>query len=194
MKPTTNGLRLIVLGISLAALPLAAKAQATGDVSAATSYGPQLGSQEFTLSGSGTSNKQLNDSLGGATASYGAFIANSTELLVRQTIDYSNPSTPGVGSRWNGTTKLALDQLLFGSTSRLRPFLGANLGYIYGQTVSDTWAGGLEAGLRYYVMPRTFIFAESEYDWFFRHIHNIGNSNKFNQGQFNWGLGIGFNF
>jgi hypothetical protein len=195
MKPI-KGLRSIVLGISLAALPLAVRAQTTGDASVATSpasYGPHQGSQEFSLSGSGASNKQLNDSLGGAAFSYGDFIFDSTEVLIRQTFAYTNPATPGVGSRWNGTTKLALDQLLCGP-GRLRPFVGANLGYIYGQTVNHTWAAGLEAGLRYYVLPRTFLFAETEYDWFFRHIHNIGNSNHFNQGQVNWSLGMGFNF
>ncbi len=183
------------LALGLAALAPSARAQATGPTYGvdSSSFGPQQGSREFTLSGSGTSNKQLSDSLGGATLSLGQFVTPSTELLLRQTVDYANPSTRGVGQTWNGSTKIALDEHLL-AAGRLRPFVGVNLGYIYGHRVNDTWGAGLEAGLKYYVLPRTFLFAEAEYDWFFRHIHNIGNSNKFNDGQFNWSLGVGFNF
>ncbi len=155
----------------------------------AGSWGPHKGSDEITISGSGTSNRQLNNSLGGADLSLGNYFTDTTELVLRQTVDYSNPS-PG-GQEWDGSTKVALDQHVLAS-GPLRPFVGANFGGIYGQRVRDTWAAGLEGGAKFYTMPQTFLFAELEYDWFFRHAeHALGS--KFNDGEWNWSLGIGFN-
>ena len=54
------------------------------------------------------------------------------------------------------------------------------------------FAAGLEAGAKFYVQPRTFIYAMVEYGWFFRRVRNVDNS--FSDGQFNGGIGVGFNF
>lgn len=156
----------------------------------ARTWGPHKGSREVTLGGSGTSNRRLNDSLGGASLSLGSYYSDTLEILLRQTVDYTNPS-PG-GQAWDGSTKLALDQhiLPFGS---VRPFVGVNLGGIYGKRVRDTWAAGLEGGAKIYTLSTTFIYADAEYDWFFRHApHALGS--KFNDGQWNWNVGLGYDF
>jgi hypothetical protein len=74
----------------------------------------------------------------------------------------------------------------------MRPFFGVNLGRIYGDTISDTWAAGLEGGAKYYVQPRTFIMAMVQYAWYFDKRDNIDDT--FSQGQFLWNVGVGFNF
>jgi hypothetical protein len=53
-------------------------------------------------------------------------------------------------------------------------------------------AAGLEGGAKYYVKPKTFIFAMVEYQWLF----NSGNdvANNFDDGRFLYSLGIGFHF
>ncbi|HZP59751.1 MAG TPA: hypothetical protein VFB27_05455 [Opitutaceae bacterium] len=151
--------------------------------------GPHKGSSEFTLGGNGSSDKRMSNSLGGISFSLGSYFTDTTEVLLRQSVDYSNPS--GARQAWDGSTKLALDQHVL-ANGAWRPFVGANFGGIYGKRVHDTWAAGLEAGLKYYTLPRTFIFADVEYDWFFRHAaHALGS--KFNDGEWNWNLGLGFN-
>lgn len=187
------------LGLWLVALlPLTAMAQSTdnnynnnNDDHQWTSdnrYGPRQGNLEFTLSGAGTSNKQMDNSLGGANVSIGEYFTNSTELLLRQEVDYSHP--PG-SQAWNGSTKAALDQLLV-FHGPIRPYLGVNIGGIYGDSVEDTGAAGLEGGLKVYALPKTFLFAGAEYDWFFRNAHGIVGSTKFNEGEWNWSIGVGF--
>jgi hypothetical protein len=192
--------------VLLAALPLAAGAQTTGTAAApdaasggstpasvtatAVTYGPRAGDHEFTLGGNGASNRSLDSSLGGATASLGTYFTDAGEGLIRQSLSYSNPSGNG-GNAWNGQTSLAYDQHLI-TVGPLRPFLGVNLGYTYGNTVRHTWDAGLEGGAKYYVLPRTFLYGMVDYGWFFRHDKAI--ASRFDTGEWTWSLGMGFDF
>jgi hypothetical protein len=148
-----------------------------------------VGEREFTLGGAGAVNKDFDDSLGGVNFSYGYYTSETQEWVLRQSINYSNPS--GGGQSWNGATRIAFDQHL-AARGALRPFVGANFGGVYGDRVRDTFAAGLEAGAKFYVQPRTFVYAIVEYGWFFRHGRDVDDT--FSTGQFNWGVGIGFNF
>jgi hypothetical protein len=67
-----------------------------------------------------------------------------------------------------------------------------NIGGVYGDAVRETFAAGLEAGAKFYVQPRTFIYAMAEYGWFFRRARSL--DDRFDDGQFNWTVGVGFNF
>lgn len=149
----------------------------------------RAGDREFTLGGSGVSNKKFNDSSGGVNFSLGWYFNDTQEVLLRQDINYTNPRN--ADHAWNGATRLVFDQH-FPVRGPVRPFIGVSLGGIYGRHVRDTFAGGLEAGLKYYVQPKTFIYALAQYDWFFRHRHDFDRG--FNDGQYTWGVGIGFNF
>ena len=156
---------------------------------AADEFGPHKGSWEFTLGGSGGSNKALNNSLGGVNATLGFYVNDSLEVSVRQSGNYTNNSGSG-GPNYDGSTFVGVDQH-FG-TGRLRPFVGINFGGLYGDTTNDSWAAGIEGGLKFYVQPKTFLFALANYAWTF------DNSNKatdnFNDGAFLWSVGVGFNF
>lgn len=178
----------------LAALPLAGWAQDTSVPtptvsSAADRYGPREGNYELTLGGNAGSNKRFDDSFGGVNASLGYYFNQSLEGVVRQSVNYSNPSD--AGTSWNGSTRLALDQHL-APWGPVRPFFGVNFGRVYGDGVPHTWAAGLEVGGKFYVKPQTFIYTTVEYAWFFRHGHDI--DNRFSSGQYLGTVGIGFNF
>ncbi len=170
--------------VILAALPILATAQ-----TAVVDPTRQIGEREITLGGSGATNQELNDSFGGVNFSYGWYTTPTSLWSIRQSINYSNPSIGG--TRFNGSTRIAFDQHL---TARgpLRPFIGVNAGGVYGDNVRDTFAAGLEAGLKHYVQPRTFVYALVEYGWFFQKARGVDDT--FDDGQFTWTVGVGFNF
>ncbi|MFT3830803.1 MAG: hypothetical protein QM691_13955 [Opitutaceae bacterium] len=148
----------------------------------------QTGDWEFTVGGSGVSNNDLDNSLGGVDFSVGRFATDSLLLSVRQSVSYANGS--GGDAKWDGSTFLALDQH-FG-TGRLQPFAGVNVGGLYGGRTSDTWAAGIEVGVKYYVAPRTFLRALVNYAWTFN--DSDAASDNFDNGAFLWSIGAGFNF
>lgn len=177
------------LGCLLSLAPAGLHAQNTIGTTDTTIYGAARGDNELMIGGGGGTNKEFDSSFGGVNFAYGHYFTDGLEAGVRQSIDYTNPDQGS--QRWNGSTRLFLDQNL-AISGRWRPFLGVNLGRIYGESVSDTWAAGLEGGVKYYVMPRTFVSAGIEYGWYFQHSDNLDNS--FDDGQWNWTVGVGFNF
>jgi len=179
----------IALGLLLVSLPCAIRAQTSPSSNPAAmstglsdSYGPRSGEHEFTLSGGGSGDKHLRHSAGTVNFSFGIFISDMSEISLRQSASY------GSGSSFS--TRVAYDEH-FGS-GQLRPFLGLNLGYVYGGAVRDTLAAGLEAGLKYYVHPKTFVFAQLDYSFLFRSSNQI--RNRFDNGAFFWNVGIGYQF
>jgi hypothetical protein len=150
---------------------------------------PIRGVQELTFGGSGGSNRHLSDSFGGATASYGVYLNNEWQAVVRQSITYSNPDN--AGRTWNGSTKLAFDYHIT-TLQAWMPFFGANAGRIYGSALRDSWSAGLEVGAKYYVKSKVFIFAMVEYSWLFQRSHEL--DDNFGSGHLSWTTGIGFNF
>lgn len=174
--------------LSCFALPLAASAQ-TVATTGTIDLTRRTGDREFVLGGAGAASTDLDDSLGGANFSFGHYFNETLMLSLRQTANYSNPDVGG--TQWNGSTRLALDQHL-SPMGVFRPFVGVNFGRVYGDAVSDTWAAGLEIGGKYYVLPRTFIFGMVDYGWFFEDTQDV--EDTFEDGQFTWVVGIGFNF
>lgn len=151
-------------------------------------FGPLRGDRELIIGGSGGSDRSFDNSFGGASVSYGYFLNDSLSGILRQSINYANPED--AGSQWNGATRVAVDQHFL--QGPLRPFLGANVGRIYGEGVRDSWVAGLEGGMKYYVQPRTFLHATVEYGWLFQRARSF--DDRFDSGQWNWSLGVGFNF
>lgn len=87
------------------------------------------------IGGSGATNTDLDDSFGGIAFSYGQYISETLAVVLRQSINYSNPN---IGSaQWNGSTRIAIDQHVM-ARGKIRPFIGANFGRIYGDGVRDT--------------------------------------------------------
>jgi len=159
---------------------------ATSSTLGQTLFGPEAGDWELTLGGGGSNDKEFDSGSFSLNTSLGYFFTPRMELVVRQGIGFSDFGD----SVWNGSTRLAFDYHF--DLDRFRPFLGANVGGIYGDAVRDTFAAGLEAGLKYYVLPKTFIFGSMEYQWLFEDAGEADNS--FDDGAFLYLIGIGFNF
>jgi len=151
-------------------------------------FGPVAGEKELIVGANGGSSRDFDDSFGGVNASLSVFLSNTLSLGLRQTVNYTNPDAGG--TTWNGSTRIALDQH-FG-VGQLRPFVGLNVGRVYGDSVRDTWVAGLEGGAKFYVKPKTFLFGAAEYGWFFERAHSL--DDRFRDGQFLFSAGIGFNF
>jgi hypothetical protein len=150
---------------------------------------PITGVQELTFGGSGGANRRLDDSFGGITGSYGVYFSNEWLGAIRQSVNYANPSRGG--TTWHGSTRLAADYHFtdFGSAM---PFVGASFGRIYGSSLRDTWSAGLEAGVKYYLERKVFVYGMAEYNWLFERTSRI--DNNFGSGQIAFSAGIGFNF
>jgi len=177
--------------------------------------GTAAGTREFTLGASGASDRRFSGSSGGASGSYGWYLNPSSEIVFRQSFNWSTGSQPLVNTPttsggatttpvptittdtrrlWDAATRIAFDQHFSAPNAQLRPFLGANFGGVYGRAVRDTWAAGLEGGVKYYIQPRTFVQGIVEYGWFFRHAHSFGSTDRFKDGAWNYSLGMGINF
>jgi len=177
--------RVLATTLLAVALPGAALAAASG------TYGPQAGEREFTLSGTGTSDKDFDNSSIGVSGEVGWFLSDQLSLGVRQSLTFADIQGEDIDDDfWAGSTR-GYGDYHFGS-GRARPFVGASLGAIYGDGVNDTGVGGVEVGLKYYALPDTFILARAEYQFLFDSSDDA--EDNFDDGSWSYVLGIGFNF
>jgi hypothetical protein len=149
---------------------------------------------ELTLGGSASNGPDFNGINAAVNVGIGYYISPEIEFGLRQSLTYTDVGATGNGgSALNASTRLAVDyHFIFGEHSEWQPYIGANIGFVYGDTVKDTFEAAPEAGIKYYVNPNTFIFASVEYQFFFDKNSDAGAS--FSDGQFVYGLGIGFRF
>ncbi len=147
----------------------------------------QMGDKEFTLSGNGSSDKDFDSSNFSVEAGLGYFFSKNLEGVVRQGVSFVD--TPG-DNLWNGSTRLGLDYHF--DLQRFQPYLGAGIGYLYGDSVEETFIAGPEAGLKTFVNTTTFIIASIEYQFLFDDADQV--DDQFDEGRFVYGLGLGFRF
>jgi len=147
------------------------------------------GPWELTLGGSGANGPNFNGFAAAVDGSVGYYLSDAFELSLRQNGQYSD--TGGVG--WNASTRIAADfHLPLGDQGQFVPFVGANIGYAYGHPFHDTFEAAPEAGLKYYANATTFVYVSVEYQFFFdQHSTTPG---VFRNGEFLYGLGVGFRF
>ena len=170
-----------------AAADAASSGQVAQNTNTNSSYdsfsGPQKGTREVTLNGSGASGSGLTNNSFGITGSYGWYQSKALMFSVRQSINWADSDE--ASSTTNGSTRVAVDYH-FNTNGRLRPFIGANTGYIYGDGVKDSWEVGPEVGIKYYVNNTTFLLAQTEYQFQSR--------DDFSRGSWVHTVGLGFNF
>ncbi|MFA7386339.1 MAG: hypothetical protein WCZ87_01620 [Thiohalobacteraceae bacterium] len=169
-----------LLAVALAALPLAVSAQ-NG------TYGPTAGAREFTLAGSGTNDKDFDHGSWGLSASYGQYMTENLQWVLRQSVNYADTADH---DDWVLATRAGLDYHF--DLGNWRPFIGANIGYIYGDGVDNTGIAGPELGVKYYVKPETFLYLQTEYQFFFESADDI--NDNFDDGAFAHTVGVGLNF
>lgn len=151
-------------------------------------FGPQGGEWEMTLAGSGSNDKEFESGSFNVDVDASYYFSELSSLGVRQNVGYVD--TVAGGDAWNAATSV-FGQLHFGDTP-FRPFVGASVGYLYGDGVNETFYGGPEAGFRYYVKPEAFIFARASYQFLFESGDDV--TDQFDDGRFLYTIGVGFTF
>ncbi len=164
---------IVALSILGLALPAATFAQ-----------GFSQGDKELLLNGTGTSNKDFDSTNFSIQGSIGYFFTKNIEAALRQ--DFRFVNIEDGGSAWNAITRGALDYHL--DLGRFWPFVGGNVGYSYGDNVSDTWEAGIEGGLKFFVNSTTFVLGMLEYEW----LLDSDDDDGFGDGQWVYAVGIGF--
>jgi len=161
------------------------------------------GDWELTLGAGGANDNDFSGFQFNLNGSLGYFFNDNLELSVRQSISYTDIGTfedpdeddfedgdGGDGSAINGSTRVALDYHF--DLGRWQPFVGANIGYAYGDTVADTFVAGPEAGVKFFLNDTTFIFGLAEYQFFFDEGDDADEA--FDDGQFVYTVGLGVRF
>ena len=141
---------------------------------------------ELILSGIGANDNDFNEVNFSAQARLGYYVDDNSqhEFSVRQTVIFSDV---GPGGSLDGLTAVGYDYHFdFGQDQRLIPFVGANIGYRYGDVTDDSITAAPEAGVKFYVNDTTFIFGQVSYDFLLKE--------SFGDGAFNYALGVGFRF
>lgn len=149
---------------------------------------PTQGSREMSISGAGSSDKEFDDNAFAMEVSYGYYLSSATAFGVRQSASVTD--SEGNDSNWNGATRFFYDYH-FGQNN-LRPYLGINVGYLYGESVEETFIAGPELGLKYYVLPSTFIAGQIEYQFLFEDASDA--NDRFDDGAYIYSIGVGYNF
>lgn len=175
----------VMVGAALLASAAGATVAQAADMA---TWGMAKGDWEFTLGGGGTSSSDFDANAGSFNASVGYFLTQSIEVALRQNLSFA---TGEDGGSTMAATRLAGDyHLKIGQ--KLRPYLGASIGGVYGDDINESWTAGLEGGIKYYVLPKTFLYGHFEYQWSFDNGDNPDSS--FEDGSFLYAVGVGFNF
>lgn len=152
-------------------------------------WGPEEGDWEFSLGGGGTNDKDFDTGGFNIDADLGYYLTDNFAVAIRQSARHSDT---GADDSWSASSRLALDYHIPLFDNMLRPFVGVNIGYVYGDMVDDTWAAGPEAGVKWYVKEETFIYGRAEYQFLFDDADDA--DENFDDGIWLYTVGIGFNF
>jgi len=147
--------------------------------------GPQAGNWEATLTGTGQSDDDFDNSAFGVTGSLGKYLTKNWLATFKQGLSLDEESDlAGDSTLVNGRS--VLQGAYQWDFAKWQPYLGMNVGYVYGATTDDEAIFGPELGLKYFVNESTFMFG------------NIGYEVPFdeccNEGSVPYSLGIGFTF
>lgn len=148
----------------------------------------QAGDWELTLGGTGSNGPDFDGTSFGFQGSIGYFMSKELEISLRQSVSYTDITGGSDGSAWGASTRIAVDYHF--DMGRLQPYIGASLGYAYGDGTTESCFAGPEAGIKYFVNSTTFIQFSVEYQFFFDSGSDA--SEAFSDGQFLYGLNIGF--
>lgn len=150
--------------------------------------GPVAGDKSFTVSGSGTSDKDFNDTAYGVSGELGYFLTDGWQAGIRQSVN--GLASDDNDNEWAGSTRGFISYNFL--DGNYRPYLGVNMGGIYGESVSNTGTAGLEAGLKLYVLEKTYINFGIEYSFLFEDSNDFNNS--VDDGLYLYNIGVGFNW
>lgn len=169
----------------LGALPMAASTQTSN-------FGPEKGDREFSISGTGSSDRNFESGSFGLTGDLGWYLQKHMVAGVRQSINYASIEGESiVDDFWNGSTRGYFNYHFL--DDRARPFVGGSLGGIYGDGVKDSAFAGLEAGTKYYVLTTTYFLARVEYQFLFSSTSDATDAFQ-DDGAWAYTVGLGYTF
>ena len=99
-----------------------------------TSYGPMAEDWELVIVGTGANSNDFDIGTFSVGANVGYFFSDRSEVGLRQSVGYSDFGD----TIWNGSTRAFYDFHIL-TSSNLKPLIGANIGYVYGENVDETW-------------------------------------------------------
>lgn len=143
------------------------------------------GDKDLLLSGFGVSSDDWDSTTLSASASLGYFFTDRLEGSIRQDLSFADLDAGG--SSWAATTRVAADYYF--DMGRFWPYIGASLGYLYGDDVADSWVFGPEVGLKYFVNDTTYVVGAVGLEWL---SDDGGDDDLFDDGRWVYALGIGF--
>ena len=170
---------------SLKPVALAAALAVTGLAVAPANAEFQQGDFELRLSGFAENDVNFDGVRASVNGALGYFISDQFEAGVRQGFFYSDIGVNDL----SGQTNIFLNYHFGSPDSAVQPFIGANVGYQYGDGVPDLFLGGPEGGIKWFFSEDWFIFGEVAYLFYFEDAGEADES--FDDGEFNWGLGLG---
>jgi outer membrane autotransporter protein len=138
----------------------------------------EAGNWALELSGQGNNDQDFENGSFAAQAELGYFLSKELEVGLRQSIQWSDFGD----STWAGTTGVFADYHF--DLDRWQPYVGAAVQYSYGDEVDETWFGGPEGGVKYFVNSTTYIDLNVLYGF------NL--EDGIDDGAFFYSLGIGF--
>jgi hypothetical protein len=144
---------------------------------------------EVVVAGVGANDDTFNAGGLNFAASVGYYFTEWFEVSVRQGVSMTDAGR-GLPDRWDASSLAAVD--FHFPLGTVVPYVGANFGYVYGDTTDETLAAGPEAGIRIYVKPETFLLISAQYEFFFDSQDRIDDA--FEDGTLLYGLGFGVRF
>ncbi|MCC5833095.1 MAG: hypothetical protein JJU20_00020 [Opitutales bacterium] len=147
---------------------------------------PREGSREVTFAGSGESDRKFDNGSLSLEGSYGWYTTDRWLISLRQTVN-----NLGNSRNWSGSTIVAADYHFLDGP--WRPFIGANTGFRYGgRSVGDSFAAGVQTGMKYYVHGGAFLFGRAEYSYTFDSVSDV--EDAWDRGRWGYAFGMGLNF
>ncbi|MEX0606358.1 MAG: hypothetical protein WD623_17280 [Marinobacter sp.] len=154
---------------------------------ALVSAAPESGDGFFALTGSGASDNEFDNNTAAVSFDVGQFFTDSVAVGLRQSFGFADSED---NSSWSGASRVFGDYHF--DLGSWQPFVGANVGGIYGDEVDETFFAGPEVGVKYYVREKTYITVQTEYQVFFDSASDA--DNNFDDGAFAYSAGIGYHF
>jgi hypothetical protein len=147
---------------------------------------PVKGDREFQVAGIGSHDYDSDKTTLGASGDVGLFLTDSQKVGVRQRVRLDEFKADNL---WRGET-YGFYEFHF-PLDPVQPFVGASLGYKYGERVDESFIAAPEVGVKFYLQEKTFILLQLEYQF---SLEDSNREGTFNDGELVYTLGTGFDF
>ncbi|MGH8604348.1 MAG: hypothetical protein ACREXR_16695, partial [Gammaproteobacteria bacterium] len=149
----------LLFAFPVIALSTAAMAESAGMPPYTLDPGPHAGNWEATLTGTGQSDDEFDSPNFGVAGSIGHYFTKNILLSFKQALQYDD-----VGDSSLINARSVFQAAYQWDFARWQPYLGVNLGGLYGAGVEDDGVWGPEGGLKFFVNESTFIFGSVSYE------------------------------